>query len=246
MRGVILAGGMGTRLYPLTKATNKHLLPVGPEPMIYNPIRNMAACGVREVLIVTSSEHMGHVVNVLGSGREFGLDFSYKAQDEPRGIADALRLAERFVGDDNVLVLLGDNMFEDPIDFFVENYLSEQGSKGARVILAKVDEPRKFGVAALDEKKVIEIQEKPDNPKSPYAVVGAYLYDRQLWDIIRSLEPSARGEYEITTVNNEYVNRGQMKYDFVKGRWMDTGTFESYHLANQLAFEKSFESDGIQ
>jgi len=240
LKGVILAGGKGTRLHPLTKTLNKHLLPVGREPMIHNPIRNMVACGVREVLVVTSSSHMGDIVNLLGGGREFGLDLTYKVQDEALGIADALRLAEGFAGADNVLVLLGDNVFENPVDFFVRNYLDGQGGRGARVMLCEVAEPSQFGVAALDEKKVVEIQEKPDRPKSPYAVVGAYLYDPRVWDVIRGLSKSARGEYEITAVNNEYIRLGELEYDFVRGRWMDTGTFESYAIANAWMFERPF------
>jgi len=183
---------------------------------------------------------MGDVVNLLGSGTEFGLDFSYKVQDEARGIADALRLAEGFAGNAPVFVLLGDNVFEQPADYFVKNYLEQQGGRGARVMLTEVAEPSQFGVAALDEKKVIEIQEKPDRPKSPYAVVGAYLYDERVWDIIRNTKLSARGEYEITSVNNEYIARGELEYDFCRGRWMDTGTFESYLVANQLMFERPF------
>lgn len=244
MKGVILAGGQGTRLHPLTKTLNKHLLPVGREPMIYNPIRNMAACGVREVLVVTSSRHMGGIVELLGSGAEFGLDLCYKVQDQARGIADALRLAEGFAGRDNLLVLLGDNVFENPADEFVHNFLSIQKGRGARVMLCEVAEPSRFGVAALDEQKVVEIQEKPDRPKSPYAVVGAYLYDARVFDIIRGLSPSPRGEYEITAVNNEYIRMGELEYDFVRGRWMDTGTFESYAMANAWMFERPFLGAG--
>jgi len=234
VKGVILAGGRGTRLYPLTKTINKHLLPVGPEPMIYNAVRNMAACGVSEILVVTSSAHMGDIVNNLGSGREFGVDFSYKVQDEPRGIADALRLARVFAGPDNVFVLLGDNIFEIPPRHFLENYRKIQGCRGARVLLVEVEDPTRFGVAALDEMKVVGILEKPECPPTPYAVVGAYLYDSSLWEILEGLEPSPRGEYEITDVNNAYADRDLLEYDFVRGRWMDTGTLESYFLANAM------------
>ena len=238
MKGIILAGGKGTRLYPLTKTMNKHLLPVGMEPMIYNPLRNMAACGITEVLVTTSSDHMGQIVTNLGSGSDLGLDLTYKVQNTAAGIADALRLGENFAGSENVFVLLGDNIFEQPLHYFVENYKQKQEGRGARVLLVEVGDPTQFGVAALDEQKVIEIQEKPQQPKSHYAVVGAYLYDNQLWDIIRNLEPSDRGEYEITDVNSVYIQRGQLEYDFIRGRWMDTGTFESYALANELMFRK--------
>lgn len=247
MKGVILAGGKGTRLYPLTKTINKHLLPVGPEPMIYNPIRNMMACGIKDVRIVTSSEHMGQMVGALGSGSDFDLNFSYSVQDEANGIADALRLTEHFVGDDTVLVLLGDNVFEDPIGYFVENYKTRQGGKGARVLLVEVADPQRFGVAALDEQNVVEIQEKPECPKSNYAVVGAYIYDKRVFDIIGHIKPSARGEYEITSVNNRYIELGDLQYDFVAGGgWMDTGTFESYYDANRIMFEKHRREMGVE
>ena len=238
MKGIILAGGKGTRLYPLTRHTNKHLLPVGPEPMIYNPVKNLVACGVREILIVTSSRHMGDIVTTLGSGEEFNADFTYKVQDEAKGIADALRLGKGFAGEDSVFVLLGDNIFEQPLIHFVDNYRTEQGEIGARVMLVKADNPSSFGIAALDEKKVLEIQEKPEKPTSNYAVVGAYLYDRHVWEIIEGLRPSRREEYEITDVNNAYIARGELEYDFVRGMWMDTGTFESYHRANEILFSR--------
>ncbi len=238
MKGIILAGGKGTRLYPLTKHTNKHLLPVGPEPMIYNPVKNLVTCGVREILIVTSSQHMGDIVTTLGSGEEFDADFTYKVQDEAKGIADALRLGKGFAGEDSVFVLLGDNIFEQPLIHFVQNYRTEQGERGARVMLVKVDNPSSFGIAALDEKKVLEIQEKPEKPTSNYAVVGAYLYDSQVWEIIEGLSPSKRGEYEITDINNIYIAKGELEYDFVRGMWMDTGTFESYHRANEILFSR--------
>lgn len=246
MRGVILAGGKGTRLYPLTKSLNKHLLPVGPEPMIYNPIHNMQASGIKDVLIVTSTEHMGDMVNLLGSGSDFGLRFAYKVQDEANGIADALRLAREFAGEENILVVLGDNVFEKPVDYFVKNYENVQKGRGARVLLVRVSDPQRFGVAALDEQKVVEIQEKPENPKSDYAVVGAYIYDRRVFDVIDHIKPSARGEYEITSVNNKYIELGELEYDFVQGRWMDTGTFESYYVANKIMYEHYFEKMGIE
>ncbi len=238
MKGIILAGGKGTRLYPLTRHTNKHLLPVGPEPMIYNPVKNLVACGVREILVVTSSLHMGDIVTSLGSGEEFGADFTYKVQEEARGIADALRLGRRFAGDESVFVLLGDNIFDTPLVNFVDNFRTEQKEQGARVMLVKVENPSDFGVAALDEKKVVEIQEKPEHPKSDYAVVGAYLYDTRVWSVIEGLKPSKRGEYEITDVNAAYIEKGALQYDFVQGMWMDTGTFESYHRANELLFAR--------
>ena len=243
MKGVILAGGKGTRLHPLTRHTNKHLLPVGREPMIYNPVKNLVACGINEILVVTSSLHMGDIVTSLGSGVEFGADFTYKVQEEAKGIADALRLAKRFAGDESVFVLLGDNIFDTPLTHFVENYREQQREQGARIMLVEVDDPSSFGVAALDEQKVVEIQEKPEKPKSNYAVVGAYLYDSRLWEIIEGLKPSKRGEYEITDVNSAYIERDALHYDFLKGIWMDTGTFESYHRANQMMFSSLKEGE---
>lgn len=238
MKGVILAGGKGTRLYPLTKTANKHLLPVGKEPMIFNSVKNMQACGIKQILVVTSSDHMGDIVNTLGSGQEFGVDFTYKVQNEPKGIADALWLARNFVGNESVFVLLGDNVFENPVDYFVENYVGKQEEQGARILLVEVADPVSFGIAALDEKKVVEIQEKPEKPKSCYAVVGAYLYDKNVWGFIENMVPSSRGEYEITDVNNFYIKENSLEYDFVQGKWMDTGTFESYFKANEIFFRK--------
>lgn len=239
MKGIILAGGKGTRLYPLTKHINKHLLPVGPEPMIFNPVKNLVECGVEEILVVTSSRHMGDIVTNLGSGCDFGADFTYKVQEEAEGIADALRLGRQFAGSSPVFVLLGDNIFEEPLTHFVKNFRERQNCRGARVMLVEVDDPSSFGVAALDEKKVIEIQEKPQKPRSNYAVVGAYLYDSKVWSIIDGLRPSERGEYEITDVNNVYIEKGELEYDFVSGLWMDTGTFESYQKANEILFTRS-------
>lgn len=243
MKGIILAGGKGTRLYPLTRHINKHLLPVGPEPMIFNPVKNLVECGVEEILVVTSSQHMGDIVTTLGSGCDFGADFTYKVQEEAKGIADALRLGRQFAGSSPVFVLLGDNIFEKPLTHFVRNFRERQNCRGARVTVVKVDDPSSFGVAALDEHKVIEIQEKPQNPKSDYAVVGAYLYDSQVWDIIDGLRPSARGEYEITDVNNAYIEKDGLEHDFVSGLWMDTGTFESYHRANEILFARFFRGE---
>ena len=175
MKGIILAGGKGTRLYPLTKHINKHLLPVGPEPMIFNPVKNLVECGVEEILVVTSSRHMGDIVTTLGSGSDFGADFTYKVQEEAKGIADAPRLGRQFAGSSPVFVLLGDNIFENPLTHFVKNFRERQNCRGARVTVVKVDDPSSFGVAALDEHKVIEIQEKPQNPKSDYEIGRAHV-----------------------------------------------------------------------
>lgn len=235
MKGVILAGGMGTRLYPLTKVTNKHLLPVGKEPMIFNPVRQLISAGITEILVVTSKEHMGEVVRILGSGRDFNCNFTYKVQEDALGIAHALLLAENFAGGDKIAVILGDNIATHSIGPFVENFKKQK--LGAKVLLRKVKDPERYGVAALDEVNIIEIQEKPDHPKSDFAVIGIYMYNNQVFDIIRSLKPSARGEYEITSVNNAYIERKQLNYDVLPGEWTDAGTFESFQYANKILYE---------
>lgn len=234
MKGIILAGGHGTRLYPMTKATNKHLLPVGQEPMIYHAVHRLEEAGITEILIITSTEHMGDIVRCLGSGEELGVNFTYKVQEKPLGIAHALALAENFAGGEKICVMLGDNIFAGSIAEIVEHYRQQAG--GARVVLRKVSDPERFGVAALDEKQVIEIEEKPSKPKSDYAVIGLYFYDEKVFDIIRGLEYSERGELEVTAVNNAYINLEQLKFDIFEGAWMDTGTPESLFEANRLFF----------
>ena len=235
MKGIILAGGTGTRLYPLTKVTNKHLLPVGKEPMIFHPIKQLEGAGIKQILIVTSTDHMGDVVKVLGSGKDFGCEFTFHVQEEPKGIAHALSLAENFAGNDKIVVFLGDNVFEYSIMPYVKNFGKQK--KGARVLLKKVNEPERFGIAAMDEEHILEIEEKPNSPKTDYAVVGVYMYNPEVFDVIKNIKPSDRGEYEITSVNNEYIKKGELEYDIVKGRWVDTGTFESYLEANELLYK---------
>jgi len=239
MKGVVLAGGTGTRLYPLTKVTNKHLLPVGKEPMLFHPIKQLVGAGIRQILIVTSTDHMGDIVKVLGSGKEFGCEFTYHVQEEPNGIAGALSLAENFAGNDKIVAFLGDNIFEYSIKPYVKKF--EKREEGARVLLKKVSDPDRYGIAAMDEEHIIEIEEKPRSPKTNYAVVGVYMYDSEVFNIMRNQEPSARGEYEITSVNNEYIKRKKMEYDIVEGRWMDTGTFESLLEANRILYQLNNE-----
>lgn len=234
MKGVILAGGTGTRLFPLTKVTNKHLLPVGKEPMIFHPIEQLVSAGISEILIVTSTNHVGEIVKVLGGGSDFGCEFTYRVQEEPQGIAHALALAESFSGHEKIVVHLGDNIFEYSIKPYVEHFRKQE--EGARVLLTEVSDPTRFGIAALDETHIIEIEEKPRVPKTNYAVVGVYMYDPDVFNIIRTIVPSDRNEYEITSVNNEYIRRGVLQYDIVKGKWMDTGTFESYLQANEILY----------
>jgi glucose-1-phosphate thymidylyltransferase len=230
MKGIILAGGTGSRLYPLTKVTNKHLLPVGNKPMIYYPIQKLTGAGIKEILIVTGTEHMGGVVNLLGSGKDFGCRFTYKVQDEAGGIAQALGLAENFVGDDSMTVILGDNIFETSLQKAKASY---PGS-GAQILLKEVDDPERFGVAEIEGDKIVGIEEKPDQPKSDLAVTGVYMYDARVFDFIRELEPSDRGELEITDVNNHYIKEEAMRFSVMEGWWTDAGTPSSYKRANKL------------
>ncbi len=242
MKGIVLAGGTGSRLFPLTKVTNKHLLPVGRKPMIFHPIEKLLEAGIDEILIVTGLEHMGHIVNLLGSGASMGCRFTYKVQDEAGGIAQALALAENFAHDDAVTVILGDNIFEDPIVDFVKDFAKQDG--GAKIILKEVDDPHRFGVAELSGDHVIGIEEKPKSPKSNWAVTGIYIYDGEVFNIIRTLKPSHRGEYEITDVNNVYIEDSKMTYGFFRGWWTDAGTFESLRRADELATNNELDKAG--
>ncbi|MEK3733250.1 sugar phosphate nucleotidyltransferase [Paenibacillus sp. FSL M8-0334] len=233
MKGIILAGGTGTRLHPLTKVTNKHLLPVGKYPMIFHSVCKLKQADIQDILIVTGKEHMGDVVNLLGSGREMGVTFTYKVQDEAGGIAQALDLAEHFVGDDQMVVILGDNVFEDDISPFVNNFRKQ--NNGAKILIQKVHDPKRFGVPEIDGQKIVSIEEKPAEPKSNYAVTGIYMFDHKVFDIIKTLKPSARGELEITDVNNAYISRGELTFDILQGWWTDAGTHASLARANELA-----------
>jgi glucose-1-phosphate thymidylyltransferase len=232
MKGIILAGGTGSRLYPLTKVTNKHLLPVGREPMIFHPLRKLTEAGIDEILVVTGVEHMGDVVTLLGSGKDFGCRFTYKVQDEAGGIAQALGLAENFAGKDLMCVVLGDNVFEDSLRPHVDAF-REQG-RGARLLLKQVPDPERYGVVELEDGKPVRIVEKPKQAKSDLAVVGVYFYDSDVFDVVRTLKPSARGELEITDVNNHYLRAGTLRCERLSGWWTDAGTFESLGVANQL------------
>ena len=236
MKGVILAGGLGTRLHPLTKVTNKHLLPVYNKPMIYYPIEALAAAGIRDVLIVTGGNSAGDFLKLLGNGREFGLPtMNYTYQEGEGGIADALRLARHFADEQSICVILGDNIFEKSIRHAVEAY--QRQGQGARILLKRVPDPQRFGVAELDGARVVHIVEKPKDPKTDMAVTGIYMYDRTVFDIIETLVPSHRGELEITDVNNHYIDKGQMSWSELDGWWTDAGTFESLLRANNLVAE---------
>lgn len=232
MKGIILAGGTGSRLFPLTKVTNKHLLPIGKYPMIYHLIAKLKQADIKDIMIISGKEHMGSVVNLLGSGHEFGVRFTFRIQDRPGGIAQALGLCEEFVGKDKCVVLLGDNIFEDNIHEYVKSF--ENQRKGSKVLLKEVDNPKRYGVPQLNRNKVIKIEEKPDNPKSNYCVTGIYMYDNRVFDVIKNLKPSNRGELEITDVNNWYISENSLTYDILKGWWTDAGTFSSFMNANIL------------
>ncbi|NOU73884.1 NTP transferase domain-containing protein [Paenibacillus sp. LMG 31458] len=238
MKGIILAGGTGSRLYPLTKVTNKHLLPVGKYPMIFHSVAKLKQADINDILIVTGKEHMGDVVNLLGSGREMGVTFTYKVQDEAGGIAQALDLAEHFVGNDQMVVILGDNVFEESIVPFVDNFRVQRN--GAKILIQEVQDPQRYGVPELQGEKIISIEEKPKQPKSNYAVTGIYMYDSSVFEIVKTLKPSGRGELEITDVNNAYIEKNELTYDILQGWWTDAGTHPSLAKANELAKDLFF------
>ena len=233
MKGVVLAGGLGSRLRPLTAVTNKHLLPVYNQPMIYYPVQTLVTAGITDIMIVTGGNSAGDFLKLLGNGKGFGLKhLNYAYQEGEGGIAEALSLVEHFAGDDPVCVILGDNIIEGNIRSAVSAYDRENG--GAKIMLKRVPDPQRFGVPELDGRRVARIEEKPDFPKSEYAVVGIYIYDNQVYDIIRTLRPSNRGELEITDVNNAYIERGKMTWEELEGWWTDAGTFESLLRASNL------------
>ena len=224
MKGIILAGGTGSRLYPLTKVTNKHLLPVYDKPMIYYPLQTLLSAGIKDIMIVSGRGHAGHFLELLGSGADFNARFTYEIQDEAGGIAQALALAEDFADDDDVAVILGDNIFQDNVKDAVQSFTS-----GAHIFLKQVQDAERFGVAEvdMDGEHVLGIEEKPEVLKSDYAVTGLYIYDNGVFDIIKTLKPSGRGELEITDVNNEYIRQEAMDYSVLDGYWSDAGTFGS-------------------
>ncbi|OGB87600.1 spore coat protein [candidate division WOR-1 bacterium RIFCSPLOWO2_02_FULL_46_20] len=233
MKGIILAGGTGSRLLPLTKVTNKHLLPVGRKPMIFHSIEKITQIGIADILIVTGVEHMGDIVGLLGSGKDFGCRFTYKVQDEAGGIAQALGLAESFVGQDQMVVILGDNIFEDDLKPFAVAFKKQK--IGARVLVKEVSDPERFGVVELKAGRVLSIEEKPRKPKSKFVISGIYFYDPEVFAIIRTLKPSKRGELEVSDINKVYLNKGRLAYDILSGWWTDAGTFESLERATLLS-----------
>lgn len=245
MKGVVLAGGLGTRLSPLTKVTNKHLLPVWNKPMVYYPIQTLVDADITDLLIVTGGESAGDFLRLLGNGKEFGLKhLNYTYQEGHGGIAAALALAEHFADNEKIVVILGDNILSSNITEFIEKFKKQE--KGARILLKKVPDPERFGVAEIEGDKIIRIVEKPKHPKTNYANVGIYMYPPDVFDIIKTLKPSGRGELEITDVNNSYIERGLMEFDFLPGYWTDSGTFYSLMRANLLAMDKDERKRLIQ
>ena len=236
MKGVILAGGLGSRLHPLTKITNKHLLPVHNQPMIYYPIQALINAGIEDIMIVTGGNSAGDFLRLLGNGKDFGLKhLNYTYQEGEGGIADALSLVEHFADEDPVCVILGDNIIEKSIRTAADEY-RKQGT-GAKIMLKRVHDPQRFGVPELEGDKVLNIEEKPSEPKSDFAVIGVYFYDNTVFDVIRTLVPSGRGELEITDVNNHYIRRGEMTWNELDGWWTDAGTFDSLLRASNLVAE---------
>ncbi|MFZ2206717.1 MAG: sugar phosphate nucleotidyltransferase [Microgenomates group bacterium] len=238
MKGIILAGGLGSRLYPLTYATNKHLLPVYDKPMIYYPIQTLVKAGIKEVLVIVSGPHSGHFIPVLKNGKEFGVDhIEFAYQEKPDGgIADALSLAKNFSDNGPITVILGDNTTDADISGAVKSF-----KKGANIFLKKVPDPKRFGVPRFDETdkgKILEIIEKPKDPPSEYAVTGLYIYDSNVFELIKTCKPSWRGELEITDVNNAYLKRGELTWAELNGYWLDAGTFDTIYLANKYWSEK--------
>ncbi|MCX8111471.1 MAG: sugar phosphate nucleotidyltransferase [Syntrophorhabdaceae bacterium] len=233
MKGIILAGGLGTRLYPLTKITNKHLLPIYEKPMIYYPIETLINAGITDIMIVTGGNHAGDFLRLLGNGKEFGLKhINYTYQEGEGGIAAALALAEYFADGQPICVVLGDNIIEKNIIKAVKDF--EKQGKGAKIMLKEVPDPERFGVAEIVDGRLVNIVEKPKQPKSNLAVIGIYMYDERVFDIVKTLKPSDRGELEITDVNNAYVQEGTMTWEMLNGWWTDAGTFESLLRANIL------------
>jgi glucose-1-phosphate thymidylyltransferase len=235
--GVVLAGGLGSRLNPLTKVTNKHLLPVYDRPMIHYPIQTLVDAGISDILLVTGGNYAGDFLRLLGNGKEFGLShLDYVYQEGEGGIAAALGLARYYAAGKCMVVILGDNIIEDDIAGYVEDFRKQE--RGAKILLKEVDDAERFGVAELRGDRVVGIEEKPQRPKTRYAVTGIYMYDEHVFEIIDGLKPSGRGELEITDVNNAYVQRGELTFDFLKGWWTDAGTFESLHRAGVLVARK--------
>jgi len=243
MKGIVLAGGKGTRLMPLTKVVNKNILPVYNKPLIYYPILTLKGAGIKDILIISGPGHAGQFLDLLGSGKELGVDLSYDIQEEPKGIAHGLAIAEDFADNGQVALILGDNIFEDSLKKAVDDFKKQ--AKGAKIIIKRVADPERFGVVKFNKKgdKIAKIIEKPKRPPSNWMVTGFYLYDNRVFDIIRGLKPSVRGEYEITDLNNFYVKEGTMGYQKARGKWLDAGTFDSLLEANIFVAKRDAKRD---
>jgi len=238
MKGIVLAGGLGKRLHPLTKITNKHLLPIFSAPMVFYPIQTLVDAGIEDILIVTGGNHAGEFLRLLGNGHKFGLKhLNYTYQEGEGGIAQALGLAEHFADNGKVVVVLGDNIIEKPIKKAVNGFRSQP--KGAKILLKEVHDPTRFGVAEVKGDRIVSIKEKPEKPKSNYIVTGIYMYDSRVFDIIKTLKPSNRGELEITDVNNDYLRQAELTFEILDGWWSDAGSFDSLLRAGNLVAEKA-------
>jgi len=236
MKGIIIAGGKGTRMLPVTRVVNKSLLPVYDKPLIYYPILKLKEAGVTNILLISGRENAGQFLDLMGSGKELGINLAYDVQEEPGGIAQALSIGEDFADNEKIIAILGYNIFEHSLKEAVENF--EKQKKGAKVFLKKVHDPERFGVPEIDGDKIINIIEKPKNPPTDYVVTGIYMYDSKVWDIIKTLKPSDRGELEITDVNNQYIKENTMSYEILNGEWIDAGTFEALLRASILIAKK--------
>ena len=241
MKGVILSGGKGTRLYPLTKVINKNILPIYDKPLIYYPIFTLRDAGIKEILIISGPGHAGQFLDLLGSGKELGVKLTYDIQEEPKGIAHGLGIAEDFADEGPIALILGDNIYEENLSEPVNDF--EKNPKGVKIFLHQVPDPERFGVVEFKGDKIIGIKEKPQKPKSNWMVTGFYLYDNRVFDVIRGLKPSPRGEYEVTDVNKQYLEEGNLTYHKVKGEWIDAGTFNSLLRANNLMAEKAKKAE---
>jgi glucose-1-phosphate thymidylyltransferase len=235
-KGIILAGGKGSRLYPLTKVTNKHLLPLGGEPMINHPVRSLVNSGINDIMIVTGIEHCGAMISLLGSGHDYNCTFTYKVQDRPDGIAGALRLCKEFVGESNCVVILGDNIFDENLEKSIRSF--EESKSECMLFFKKVIDPRRYGVGTFKKGRLVNIEEKPEKPKSNLACIGIYMYSSSVFDIIDKVEISSRGEYEITELNNFFLRAKNCDHVVIDGRWTDAGTMDSYHLANSVIYNE--------
>jgi glucose-1-phosphate thymidylyltransferase len=238
MKGLIIAGGEGTRLRPLTHVTNKSLLPVYNQPLLYYPLKTLINAGITDILIVSGKGHAGQILNLLGSGKEIGAKLAYEVQEQPGGIAQVVGMAEDFADGEKIVAILGDNVYEDVESIKLAAEEFEKEEKGAKIFLKEVSDPERFGVAEINGDKIAGIEEKPKEPKSSWAVTGLYMFDNRVFDIVRGLKPSARGELEITDVNNAYIEEGTMSYQKLEGDWIDAGTFDSLLKASNMAKEK--------